>query len=304
MKTRPHTPESHSTKEIGMKDLTTVELLWLEKRIENRIRFGRPVSENVVDRNRRVLSFTPGSILAFVRWTSNDFGTVLSRIDILRAAIPGQRYSTVPWITPGGESLLRLSGWPKVERVLQLIDGVPGLAPSPEGHVMSARCGTIFTTFAATILLLSTVGGATPHYIWNASNNVPIGLYRVQPATQLTVTELVAVQPPDLLAAFLDLNGYLPVGVPMLKRVLALSGQTVCRNGLTIAVDGIDVGEAHERDARGRPLPVWHGCRVIADGDVFVMNWQSADSLDGRYFGPLPASAVIGRAVAVWTGEE
>ncbi len=152
---------------------------------------------------------------------------------------------------------------------------------------MSARCGTIFTTFAATILLLSTVGGATPHYIWNASNSVPIGLYRVQPATQLTVTELVAVQPPDLLAAFLDLNGYLPVGVPMLKRVLALSGQTVCRNGLTIAVDGIDVGEAHERDARGRPLPVWHGCRVIADGDVFVMNWQSADSLDRSTVGTL-----------------
>jgi hypothetical protein len=131
MKTRPHTPESHSTKEIGMKDLTTVELLWLEKRIENRIRFGRPVSENVVDRNRRVLSFTPGSILAFVRWTSNDFGTVLSRIDILRAALPGQRYSTVPWITPGGESLLRLSGWPKVERVLQLIDGVEALRIDP-----------------------------------------------------------------------------------------------------------------------------------------------------------------------------
>jgi len=169
---------------------------------------------------------------------------------------------------------------------------------------MSARCGTIFTTFAATILLLSTVGGATPHYIWNASNSVPIGLYRVQPATQLTVTELVAVQPPDLLAAFLDLNGYLPIGVPMLKRVLALPGQTVCRNGLTIAVDGIDMGQAHDRDARGRPLPVWHGCRVIADGDVFVMNWQSADSLDSRYFGPLPASAVIGRAVAVWTDEE
>ena len=82
------------------------------------------------------------------------------------------------------------------------------------------------------------------------------------PRHKLTVTELVAVQPPDLLAAFLDLNGYLPIGVPMLKRVLALSGQTVCRNGLTIAVDGIDVGEAHERDGRGRPLPVWHGCRV------------------------------------------
>ena len=169
---------------------------------------------------------------------------------------------------------------------------------------MSSRCPTVFITFVATILLLSTVRGATPLFIWNASNSVPIGLYRVQPATRLTVTELVAVQPPDLLAAFLDLNGYLPIGVPMLKRVLALPGQTVCRNGLTIAVDGVDVGDAHERDGHGRPLPAWQGCHVIADGDVFVMNWQSAGSLDGRYFGPLPASAIIGRAVPVWTDEE
>lgn len=169
---------------------------------------------------------------------------------------------------------------------------------------MSSRCPTIFTAIVATGLLLSTIGRTTPRYIWNASNSVPIGLYRVQPATQLTVTELVAVQPPDLLAAFLDLNGYLPIGVPMLKRVLALPGQTVCRNGLTVVIDGIDIGDARERDGRGRPLPAWHGCRVIAEGDVFVMNWQSEDSLDGRYFGPLPASAVIGRVVPVWTHEE
>jgi type IV secretory pathway protease TraF len=157
---------------------------------------------------------------------------------------------------------------------------------------MNARCIVLFATFVTTSLLLSMVEGATPHYIWNASNSVPIGLYRVQPVNRLNVTDLVAVQPPDLLAAFLDLNGYLPIGVPMLKRVLALPGQTVCRNGLTIAVDGINVGE------------VWHGCRTIADSDVFVMNWQFADSLDGRYFGPLPASAVIGKAIPVWTDEE
>jgi uncharacterized protein DUF2840 len=112
-------------------DLTTVELLWLEKRIENRIRFGNAVSEQVIDRRRRVLSFAPGSILAFVRWASNDFGTVLSRVDILRAATPGQRYSTLPWVKPGGEILLRLSGWPKVERALQLIDGVEALDINP-----------------------------------------------------------------------------------------------------------------------------------------------------------------------------
>ncbi|MBR1141004.1 MAG: S26 family signal peptidase [Bradyrhizobium sp.] len=169
---------------------------------------------------------------------------------------------------------------------------------------MSGRCTALFTTFVATSLLMSTVGGTTPRYIWNASTSVPAGLYRIQPVTRLSVTELVAVEPPYLLAVFLDLNGYLPIGIPMLKRVLALPGQTVCRTGLVIAVDGIGVGEARERDGRGRPLPIWEGCRVIAEGDVFVMNWQSGDSLDGRYFGPLPSSAVIGKAVPVWTDKE
>jgi hypothetical protein len=131
MKKHAHHPESNSTKEVRLGDLTTVEILWLEKRIENRVRFGRSIAEKIIDRNRRVLSFAPGSIFAFVRWTSNDFGTMLSRIDILRAATPGQRYSTVPWITPGGESLLRLSGWPKVERVLQMIDTVEALDIDP-----------------------------------------------------------------------------------------------------------------------------------------------------------------------------
>ena len=55
----------------------------------------------------------------------------LSRIDILRATIPGERYSTVPCVNPGGGSLLRLSGWPKVERVLQAIDAVEAAGVDP-----------------------------------------------------------------------------------------------------------------------------------------------------------------------------
>ena len=142
MKTYPHTPESPSAKDVGASELTTVELRWLERRIENRVRFGRPVSEKVLDRNRRVLSFAPGSIFAFVRWTSNDFGTVVSRIDIMRAAAPGEAYTAVPFVRPGGQSLLRISGWPKVERVLQMIDSVEAVgvdptdaAPDYWGHV-------------------------------------------------------------------------------------------------------------------------------------------------------------------------
>ncbi len=127
----PTTIPFNQTQEDDVTDLTTVELLWLEKRIENRIRFGRAVAERIIDRRRRILSFAPGTVFAFVRWASNDFGTVMSRVDILRAATPGQRYSTVPWVTPGGDILLRLTGWPRVERVLQLIDAVEALDIHP-----------------------------------------------------------------------------------------------------------------------------------------------------------------------------
>ena len=147
---------------------------------------------------------------------------------------------------------------------------------------MKRRLTTIVMTFGAVVLVMSTMGDATPIYIWNASKSVPIGLYELQPATRLAVTDLVAVRAPEPLATFLDLNGYLPIGVPMLKRVLALPGQTVCRKGPSITVDAIDVGDALSHDSRGRPLPVWQGCHAVGADELFLMNWQSEDSLEDR----------------------
>ena len=111
--------------------VTRVELTWIEKRIEHWIRFGHDIEETILDRRRRVLGFAPNSVFAFVRWAANDYGTVLSRIDILRAVAAGEAYQTVPFVAPGGEILLRLSGWPKVERVLQAIDAVEALGIDP-----------------------------------------------------------------------------------------------------------------------------------------------------------------------------
>lgn len=105
-------------------DFTHVELTWIEKRIENWIRFGREAHETILDRRRRVLSFRPGNVFAFVRWASNDFGTIISRIDIVRAVEPGEAYQTLPFVRPGGDILLKIEGWPKVEQVLRHIDAV------------------------------------------------------------------------------------------------------------------------------------------------------------------------------------
>lgn len=117
--------------ELTRVELTHVELTWIEKKIEHWIRFGNFVEEKILDRRRRIVSFLPSSIFAFVRWAANDFGTIVSRIDILRAAVPAEPFQTLPFIRPGGDILLRIGGWPKVERVLQTIDAVEALDIDP-----------------------------------------------------------------------------------------------------------------------------------------------------------------------------
>ncbi|MFN5525962.1 S26 family signal peptidase [Bradyrhizobium sp.] len=149
--------------------------------------------------------------------------------------------------------------------------------------------------------------GLTPMPIklmWNASASAPIGFYTIDFDGPFEVADLVAVDVPEVLAIFLDERGYLPKGVPLMKRILAVSGQTVCRAGLGITVDGVEVGAALERDRAGRVLPVWQGCRRVHTGEVFLMNWQVSDSLDGRYFGLTSTAPIIGRAVPLWTDED
>lgn len=164
---------------------------------------------------------------------------------------------------------------------------------------------TMITTLVATSALgLSALLPPPPKLVWNASESVPIGLYAISPPGELRVTQLVLARPPEPLATFLDEGRYLPRGVPLMKRIAALPGQQVCREGRDLKIDGATWAIARERDSRGRLLPQWFGCRTVAEGEVLLLNWDSPGSLDGRYFGPIPASSIIGRAAAVWVREE
>jgi len=155
------------------------------------------------------------------------------------------------------------------------------------------------STFAAAFVITA-AADPRPRVIWNASASAPIGLYRIHPDHDPPTGVLVAVTPPEHLARWLSVRGYLPEGVPLLKHVAAKAGQRVCRIGAVVSVDGDPVAIARARDSRGRPLPVWTGCRTLGPGEMFLLNPAVPDSLDGRYFGPLPASAVIGTATPLW----
>jgi conjugative transfer signal peptidase TraF len=167
---------------------------------------------------------------------------------------------------------------------------------------MNARRATLATTgTAAFVIALTMAWQHAPLFVWNASESVPVGLYAVRPSSVLTINELVVVQPSDMLADFLAAGEYLPKGLPLLKHIAALPGSRVCRSGLAVTVDGVLRAIAREQDHAGRMLPTWTGCRSIGEGEVFLLNPSHPSSLDGRYFGPLPSSSVVGEALPVWT---
>ena len=168
---------------------------------------------------------------------------------------------------------------------------------------MTRRTRTAYLCASAVAVLVIgsvSVTEIAPRLIWNASASVPLGLYVLRPASNLSVGDLVAVAPPEPIARFVVARGYVGPGVPLLKRVAALPGTRVCRTGTTITVDGQVLGAARGRDSLRRPLPVWQGCRIVGEDEIFLMNREVGDSLDGRYFGPLPLGSVTARIVPIW----
>jgi len=164
------------------------------------------------------------------------------------------------------------------------------------------RFGYVMATyFAAMGVAVAAIVPVPVKLLWNASASTPLGLYDLATPNGLKAGDLVAVRPPKPLADFMVGRGYIGRGVPLLKSIAALPGQQVCRVGRIVTVDGVRLGEAQDRDRRRRVLPVWQGCRRIAPDQLFLMNPSVRDSLDGRYFGPLPRAAVMGRATPLYT---
>lgn len=142
------------------------------------------------------------------------------------------------------------------------------------------------------------------HIVYNPSNSVPVGWYRIEsvnsPADSLHVGSIVLAQLPAEAAALAAQRGYLPPHIPLLKRVGAVAPQHVCIVGGVVRIDGVPVAAVLRADRMGRPLPFWQQCRALAEGELFLLSATHPASFDSRYFGPVSASAVIGVARPVW----
>jgi len=166
---------------------------------------------------------------------------------------------------------------------------------------MSVRRLPLFGVAIGIAAIIASVPVKPVALVWNASASVPVGLYRIAPAGTVRPDMIAAVRPAPDMAQLMTARGYLGSGALLLKPVAATAGQTVCRTGFVVTIDGRSAGTALRTDRIGRPLPAWSGCRILPPGTVFLLARDVPASFDGRYFGPVATARIVGRAIPVWT---
>jgi len=140
--------------------------------------------------------------------------------------------------------------------------------------------------------------------VFNPTDSVPRGWYRVgniENAASLQVGSIVLARLPADVASFAAQRGYLPTGVPILKRIGAVAPQSVCVREQAVVIDGAVAATARTHDGARRPLRAWQQCRPLALGELFLLSDTNPASFDSRYFGPIAVSAVLGIAWPLWT---
>lgn len=141
----------------------------------------------------------------------------------------------------------------------------------------------------------------SPVLIWNATASAPIGLYELHRTHAIARGDLVLAEVPQIARALATARYYLPAGVPLVKRIAALSGDDVCSFGKRILINGNPVAMRLSADTEGRPLPSWQGCYRLTRNQVFLLMAHVPDSFDGRYFGPVRRAAILGTLRPLWT---
>jgi conjugative transfer signal peptidase TraF len=137
--------------------------------------------------------------------------------------------------------------------------------------------------------------------VYNPTTSAPAGWYIVDGHADLRVDDYVLAYLPAEAARLADERQYLPLSVPILKRVGAVGSQCVCISGDSILIDGRITAQALRRDSRGRALPIWKHCGALASDELFLLSITNPASFDSRYFGPIPRGSVIGKVIPLWT---
>jgi signal peptidase I len=87
----------------------------------------------------------------------------------------------------------------------------------------------------------------------------------------------------------------------LVKRVIALPGQTIYSSGNGIYVNGRLLAEPYlpHEDPLGPPIASSQHPYRVPPGEFYLLGDNRADSCDSRYWGPIKGSSIVGKVVLV-----
>lgn len=160
-------------------------------------------------------------------------------------------------------------------------------------HLAAGVAGLTLIGFAA-------VAQPVPRLVWNVSASAPVGLYGVSPGAALGRGDMVIAWTPEPYRRLAAERRYLPMNIPLVKRIAGVPGDQVCAIGERLYVNGQPAVSRLAQDGAGRAMPSWTGCERLAAGRYLLLMDAAPASFDGRYFGPIDAARIVGRAVPLW----
>jgi conjugative transfer signal peptidase TraF len=171
--------------------------------------------------------------------------------------------------------------------------------PDKKTRMLEIRSLLTIATAVIALTALTWSKQSVPKLYWNTTPSVPTGLYRLT-SRMPAKGDLAIINLPEATAVLADARGYLPAHSRLIKPVVAGSGDTVCRNGLVVRIEGQPPALADAVDMRQRPLPQWEGCHRLTPSEIFVIS-SVRGSFDSRYIGRIHLRHVLGTAVPLWT---
>lgn len=171
--------------------------------------------------------------------------------------------------------------------------------PDKKPRMLEIRSLLTIGTAVIALAALNWSKQSVPKLYWNTTPSIPTGLYTLTSRIPAK-GDLAIINLPEATAVLADARGYLPAHSRLIKPVVAGSGDTVCRNGLVVRIEGQPLALADAEDMRQRPLPQWDGCHRLTPSELFVISTVRG-SFDSRYFGRIHVRHVLGTAIPIWT---
>ncbi len=133
-------------------------------------------------------------------------------------------------------------------------------------------------------------------FVFQESASMPVGYYFIYPSKSIKQNDIVLIRLQKNISDFLLERGYLKGEKPLLKEILATSGDKICFNESNVSVDGKHF-PLFKFDKEGRALPKIQFCSTLKKDEYFVIGTASQHSFDSRYFGLIQGSQILGKAI-------